>query len=237
MDKWMEIFRAGDYGAKGKYTAADLDTMVANYDPAQHEAPLVLGHPEHDAPAYGWVEKLKRAGDILMAKFRQVQPKVEQLIQAGSFKKRSISFYRDPLSLRHVGLLGAAVPEVKGLADLRLSDSGRATVAFADVAADLQHKAAFQVNPSPGLVVDPASIELAEVAQQLAERECISFGEALRRARTRMQIGELGECAKLLARGAPLSSAQLGALCTAAADIAAKEKISFSEAIERLRTQ
>jgi hypothetical protein len=38
--QWMEVFRAGDYGAKGKFSAADLDKIVANYDPAKHEAPV-----------------------------------------------------------------------------------------------------------------------------------------------------------------------------------------------------
>lgn len=116
--RWMEVFRAGDYGGKGSYTPADLDEMVANYDPAKHEAPLVIGHPEHDAPAWGWVESLKRIGNVLMAKPRQVSRQFEDLVQSGAFKKRSISFYRNPLSLRHVGFLGAMPPEVKGLADV-----------------------------------------------------------------------------------------------------------------------
>lgn len=59
---WIEIFRAGDYGPKGRYSEADLDRIASSYDPALHEAPVVIGHPEHDRPAYGWVEALKREG-------------------------------------------------------------------------------------------------------------------------------------------------------------------------------
>jgi hypothetical protein len=121
--QWIELFRAGDYGDKGAYTESDIDQMVASYDPAKHEAPVVIGHPEHNAPAYGWVEALRRVGSVLMGKLKQVQPQFEELVRKGLFKKRSISFYVTPSgpALRHVGFLGAMPPEVKGLADVKLA--------------------------------------------------------------------------------------------------------------------
>lgn len=124
--KWIELFRAGDYAGKGSYTAADIDKMVSLYDPAKHEAPLVIGHPEHDAPAWGWLAKVKRQGDVLMGTFKDVQPAFEEMFRKGQFKKRSISFYRTPdgPALRHVGFLGAMPPEVKGLADVKLASFG-----------------------------------------------------------------------------------------------------------------
>jgi hypothetical protein len=122
--QWIELFRAGDYGEKGSYGLSDIDKMIANYDPAKHEAPAVIGHPEHNAPAYGWVESLKRVGNVLMGKLKQVQPAFEEMVRQGLFKKRSISFYTTPNgpSLRHVGFLGAMLPEVKGLQDVKLAD-------------------------------------------------------------------------------------------------------------------
>lgn len=121
--QWIELFRAGDYGGKGSYTTADIDKMISLYDPARHEAPLVIGHPEHDAPAWGWLDKVKRVGSVLMGKFKDVQPAFEEMFRKGQFKKRSISFYRTPEgpALRHVGFLGAMPPEVKGLADVKLA--------------------------------------------------------------------------------------------------------------------
>jgi hypothetical protein len=120
--QWIEVFRSGDYGEKGNYTNADIDRMIASYNPANHEVPLVIGHPEHDKPAVGWVESLKRMGDVMLAKLKQVAPEFEQMVRQGRFKKRSISFYKAPeLQLRHVGFLGALPPEVKGLADVRLA--------------------------------------------------------------------------------------------------------------------
>lgn len=126
---WVEIFKAGDYGDKGKFDEADLDRIAAGYDPAVHEAPACIGHPEHDAPAFGWVDRLKRSGSTLLAKFREVDPGFESLVKAGRFKKRSAAFYLDGAGkvagLRHVGFLGAMPPEVKGLANLKFDDAGR----------------------------------------------------------------------------------------------------------------
>src|SRR5437879_1595677 len=124
VDQWLEVFKAGNYGDKGSYTTDDLDTLVANYDPKAHEAPLTVGHPQDNKPAYGWVESLKRVGDTLFAKFKQVDAQFEELVAEGKFKKRSISFYKEPkLMLRHIGFLGAMPPEVKGLADPVFHDS------------------------------------------------------------------------------------------------------------------
>ncbi len=117
---WVEIFRTGEHtdsaGRTRLWTEADLDKVVAGYDPGQHEAPVVIGHPQNNAPAYGWVEAVKRAGATLLAKFRQVEPAFREMVQAGRFKKRSVSFYPDG-TLRHVGFLGAMPPAVKGLKD------------------------------------------------------------------------------------------------------------------------
>lgn len=125
--QWIEVFAAGNYGARGKFTTADLDEVVRTYDPRYHEAPAVIGHPENDAPAYGWVESVKRDGNTLSVKLRQVQPEFEDAVRSGKFKKRSIALYRDLKDgakwyLRHVGFLGAEPPEVKGLADVKLCE-------------------------------------------------------------------------------------------------------------------
>ncbi|MCI0418187.1 MAG: hypothetical protein L0387_07190 [Acidobacteria bacterium] len=121
-DGWVEIFRAGDYGAKGSYNEADLDKVVSSYDPKLYEAPLTIGHPEHDRPAFGWVASLKREGKRLLAKFANVQGEFKDWIERGLYKTRSVSLYRgfkgSDLYLRHVGFLGAMPPEVKGLAAL-----------------------------------------------------------------------------------------------------------------------
>lgn len=118
---WIEIFRTGTWtdsaGRTRTWTRADLDRIVRTYDPSKREAPLVFGHPKDNAPAYGWVEKLRVSGESLCAWFKQVPDAVKELIAQGRYKKRSISLYPDG-TLRHVGLLGAVPPAVPGLKDI-----------------------------------------------------------------------------------------------------------------------
>jgi hypothetical protein len=117
--QWLELFRAGNYGDKGNFSNDDLDQMVANFDPSYHEPPAVIGHPEQDSPAYAWLEDLKRSGNTLLGKLKQVDPQFEEMVKAGRFKKRSLSLYQTAKGwmVRHVGFLGAKPPEVKGLAN------------------------------------------------------------------------------------------------------------------------
>lgn len=118
MNGWTAIFRTGTHTDSGghtrEFTRADLDHLVARYQPGQHEAPLVIGHPQTDSPAWGWVESLKRQGEVLLARFRQVPVELSEAVRAGRYKKVSVALYPDG-SLRHVGLLGAMPPAVKGL--------------------------------------------------------------------------------------------------------------------------
>ncbi len=131
-ENWCEVFRAGTHtDANGRvrtWTEADLDKMAAGYNPANHEAPICIDHNEGNGPvmggpAYGWVEALKREGNVLLARFKQVVPAFAKAVHDGLFKKRSISVYPDG-SLRHVAWLGAQPPAIKGLKDFAFSDGG-----------------------------------------------------------------------------------------------------------------
>ena len=55
----LEIFKAGIHtGMDGKqytFTEEDVKASVEAYDPALFSAPLVVGHPKVEDPAYGWV--------------------------------------------------------------------------------------------------------------------------------------------------------------------------------------
>jgi len=141
---WFEAFRAGDYGEKGVYTPEDLQHVADTYDPDFHEAPAVIGHPELNAPAYGWVAGVKHEGGKLLVKLGDdVDPTFEEMVQKGLFKKRSVSFYRKPegLELRHIGFLGAQPPEVKGLAAIKFEEGESATIEFQEApVAETQQK-------------------------------------------------------------------------------------------------
>ncbi len=123
MTNWVEIFRAGRHtsssGVAKTYSAADVAAIARAYDPSHYEAPIVVGHPKDNAPAYGWVEKLKAEGGRLFASFKQVNEGFREAVRSGAFKTRSVSLFPNldgrGLSLRHVGFLGAAPPAVKGM--------------------------------------------------------------------------------------------------------------------------
>ena len=132
--KRVEVFRVGDHvdsaGHRRTFSEADLDKIAA-YDPAHHEAPMVIGHPTANAPAYGWVERAYREGDSLLVDFKDVAPEFADLVKAGRFKKRSISLYPDG-TLRHVGFLGAVPPALKGLKDVQFAEGEAVTYEFGE---------------------------------------------------------------------------------------------------------
>lgn len=124
----IEVFRPGRHtsmsGAEVSFSASDLDAVASGYDPGEHDAPVVVGHPKHDAPAYGWVKDLKFDGRTLKAELDKVDPAFAELVRAGRYRRVSASFYapNSPANpkpggyyLRHVGFLGAQPPAVKGL--------------------------------------------------------------------------------------------------------------------------
>lgn len=139
-----EIFRAGTRtdanGNTVTITEADLAAAAQAYDPKVHEAPIVVGHPKADAPAYGWVKSLGVQNGVLTADFAQVDEGFADLVKAGRYKKVSASFY-PPTSpnnpkpgvwtLRHVGFLGAQPPAVKGLSAISFAD-GEVYVEFTE---------------------------------------------------------------------------------------------------------
>ncbi|AMS32250.1 hypothetical protein AEM42_07260 [Betaproteobacteria bacterium UKL13-2] len=58
--KRIHIFKQGKHtdrrGIAVDFTDSVLSESAASYDPAKHEAPMVVGHPKMDAPAYGWIK-------------------------------------------------------------------------------------------------------------------------------------------------------------------------------------
>ncbi len=121
---WKEVFKAGKHtdanGNEREWSSEDIDTIISKYNNQmpddKHDAPVVIGHPVNNSPAYAWVESLKKDGETLLAKFTQIDPEFEQLIKEGRYKKVSIALYPD-MMLRHIGFLGAIPPAVKGLKD------------------------------------------------------------------------------------------------------------------------
>lgn len=137
--QWVDIFTAGthvdDTGRTHEIDARFLEQVVTNFNPEQHEPPAVVGHPKTDAPAFGWVCASRVEGDRLQVQFCDVDPRFEELVREGKFKKRSASFYLDAglapggraPQLRHVGFLGAQPPAVKGLREIHFNEGDGVT--------------------------------------------------------------------------------------------------------------
>lgn len=141
----LHIFKPGRYvplsGTPLEFSAADLAATAAAYDPTKHEAPIVVGHPALDAPAYGWVGGLNAQAEGLFADAREVDPAFAEAVAAKRYKKISASFYApdspsNPVPgvyyLRHVGFLGAAAPGVKGLRNPSFAADEAGVVEFSD---------------------------------------------------------------------------------------------------------
>lgn len=141
----LQIFKPGVHTAMSgqalAFSESDLQATVAAYDPTKHEAPLVVGHPQHDMPAYGWVQALSYNEGGIDATPAQVNTDFADMVAAGAFKKISASFY-SPASpsnpvpgvyyLRHVGFLGAQAPAIKGMRHPEFADVEEGVVEFSE---------------------------------------------------------------------------------------------------------
>lgn len=141
----IHIFRAGTHtdthGRKIHFSDGDLNTIAQSYDPALHEAPIVVGHPKLDAPSYGWVGQVQKDADGLKATPRDIEPQFAELVKQRRFSKVSSAFYcpdtpGNPTPgkyyLRHVGFLGAQPPAIKGLKPVSFAEDEEGIVEFAD---------------------------------------------------------------------------------------------------------
>jgi hypothetical protein len=128
--KWAQVFGESDPVFVSGVVASvhpdlseeAIDELVANYDASKHEAPITVGHPKDNSPAYGWVSKLVKKGTDLIAEM-VLLPEFAELVKKQVYKKRSIAFYTDfentgKRVLRHIGFLGGMPPRIKGMPDL-----------------------------------------------------------------------------------------------------------------------
>lgn len=145
--KPFRIFRVGTHtdsaGTATTFTREQLEATVKAYNEGDWRAPMVVGHPKGHAPAYGWVGKLSidDAGEIKVDEVEKLNPDFAELMKAGAYRNRSASWYapdhpNNPTpgvwQLRHLGMLGAQPPALKGLGDVEFNDADGVTVEFAD---------------------------------------------------------------------------------------------------------
>lgn len=132
----VEVFRPGTFramnGQEYSFSEADVASMASGYDPERAPAPVVVGHPGHDAPAFGWAKafEVNEAG-TLIAELGELAPEFVSAVEGGRYRKISMKFFPPDASNnpvpgqyypRHIGFLGGAAPAVSGLAPVQFAD-------------------------------------------------------------------------------------------------------------------
>jgi hypothetical protein len=170
MIKEVHIFKAGTQtsaqGITREFSKNDLQEIASSYNPGVHEAPIRIGHEDNDkVPAWGWVKGVKVKGDELFAEI-DFSPLAADYVNNGLYKKVSASFYSPESkinpepgkwSLRHVALLGAQPPAVKGLKGFAYEESDDGIV---DFATSLTPDAVFDPELGPTLKRDLGPLEI-----------------------------------------------------------------------------
>lgn len=130
----VEIFSAGTWNGD-KYTTKDLDEMVRAFEETKSTVRpfLKLGHSdkqkllqEEGLPAAGWIGRLYRKGEKLIADFVDMPSKIFELIDKRAYRKVSSEIYvgvkiKDrayKYMLGAVALLGSETPGVMNLSDI-----------------------------------------------------------------------------------------------------------------------
>lgn len=145
--KPFRIFRAGTHtdsaGNKTTFTREELLATVNAYNEGEWRAPLVCGHPQGHAPAFGWVGKMRidDQDEVWVDTLDDLNSDFAELMANKAYRNRSASWYHpehpnNPTpgtwQLRHLGILGAQPPALKGLGDVEFGDAEGVTVDFAD---------------------------------------------------------------------------------------------------------
>ena len=142
--KPFDAFKPGSFvandGRKLTFQPSVIDELAESYDPAVFAAPIVVGHPKTDSPAYGHVGALGKSGETLQVMKSEVTPEfAAAAIGEKRYNKISIKMFLpdSPANpkpgkhyLQHVGFLGGVPPAVPGMAPVALAASDDGSVEF-----------------------------------------------------------------------------------------------------------
>lgn len=119
-------------GSEAVFSSEDVTAIAEGYDAGGAPAPVVVGHPKHDDPAFGWVKGFSVSeGGTLKAELHELAPSFVDAVDEGRYRKISMSFFtpNHPANPKpgnyypkHVGFLGGAAPAVSGLQPVQFTD-------------------------------------------------------------------------------------------------------------------
>ena len=187
-------------GVTREFTRSDLKQVATSYNSAIHEAPIRVGHEDNDkTPAWGWVKGVKMKGEDLYAEV-EFSPLMEDYVKNGLYKKVSASFYAPESkinpepgqwSLRHVAMLGAQPPAVKGLKGFAYSEESdtEGVLDFA-VATKLSPEQVFDEDLGPTMKSEKSPLEYLK--DEIEEARTEMAAEAKEKAEAQASLEEMG---------------------------------------------
>jgi hypothetical protein len=201
--KKIHVFRSGDQtsaqGVQRHFSEKDLQQVVDTYDPSVHMAPLVIGHAgDNDSmPAYGWIKGFEKRGENLYANV-EFTPVAKDLVKDGHYRKVSISFYspdsainpfKGKWSARHLALLGASPPAVKGLEPFSFVE----TEGVYDFAVALSPSDIFDEELGPTLIVEKSPLEMLREKLDAVREDVSSAVKDLQASNQTQPVNQLQE--------------------------------------------
>lgn len=126
MIKDREIFSVGVHNGD-KYTEADLEEMVRAFDALDFKPAIKLGHSKDiGAPAFGYIDNLRKIGGKLVADFIDLPKEIYQAIKEKRYGRVSAEVFWNlkragknySRAISAVALLGQEIPAVAGLKPL-----------------------------------------------------------------------------------------------------------------------
>jgi ribosomal protein S24E len=132
--KDFPFFKSGTHNGR-TYSESDLDRLVSNFYSLQPQVKpvLKLGHGgqkflrDEGYPAAGWIDKLKKVGQVLYADIKNIPKRIYELLKSKAYQRPSAEIYADfqddkgqkyGLTLSAIALLGADIPAIKSLPDI-----------------------------------------------------------------------------------------------------------------------
>ena len=211
--KPIEIFKVGKHTTTNGQTLPFDETMlsaaVKGYDPKLHEAPVVVGHPKDNHPAFGWIDHLELKDGTVLAHPKQIDSDFAELVEQGKYKKRSASWYlpdspNNPkpgtLYLRHVGFLGAMPPAIKGLKDVQFSEQEQGVIEFGDLSPNFTEPQDKTMTPEQiaAMQAEIAALKAKEINFSESEKAIKQRELALAKRETSLQIEDFIKQGKVL---------------------------------------
>lgn len=247
--KLLEIFRPGVFksveGQNISFSDADVAATVAAYDIAKHKAPLVIGHPKMDDPAYGHAVSLSLGrNNVVLAEPANVDPAFADAVNNERYDSISASFWsptnpRNPVPgvwyVRHIGFLGAVPPAVPGLKQPSFADaddSDLITINFADsqepIMGTPEEKAALEKQQQK-LKDDQASFADQQKDFEAREKALAAKEKEIADQAAKARADEISSFAEGLVKSGKLLPGEKAGLVAVLTGIAADHSVSFAD--------